>query len=38
MLIPEWLFIIAAVFDTDGLYLQYGNCSAVDELQTTPGG
>jgi len=28
--------MIAAVFDTDGVYLPYGNGSAVDELQTTP--
>jgi len=35
LLNPDRLFIIAAVFDIDGKYLQYGNDSVVDELQTT---
>jgi hypothetical protein len=34
----ERVFIIATVFDTDGVYLLYGNGLAVDELQTTPTG
>jgi hypothetical protein len=38
LLITHRLFLIEAVFGTDGVSLLYGHSSDVDELQTTPTG